>query len=88
MGRRVEPGDAALAEAAARLGGPAAGRLLSPVVGYVKRKSAVRQAELWNQALHADQVQGREPAFVVRVSDRKDADGTWKLVWHQIDPPG
>ena len=56
----------------------------APVIGYVRRKSALRPAEMWNQALQGDPIPGPDSGYIVRVSDSKDADGTWKLVWCPI----
>jgi hypothetical protein len=64
----------------------AIGRMLAPVVGHVKRKSAVRQAEMWNDALEREAGDGK-PAYVVEVSER-GADGLWHLVWCAHSPGG
>lgn len=58
----------------------AIGRMLAPVVGYVKRKSAVRQAEMWNDVLRRETVTGADPTVFVEVSER-GPDGLWYLVW-------
>lgn len=58
------------------------GRMLAPVVGHVRRKSAVRQAAMWNDVLRKEAVQAAEPAYVVEVSER-GPDRLWRLVWRQ-----
>jgi len=58
----------------------AMGRMLAPVVGYVKRKTAVRQAEMWNGVLRHEAGDGEQPPFIVEVSER-GPDGLWRLVW-------
>lgn len=63
------------------LSAPAVGRLLAPVVGYVKRRSAQQQADAWNALLDSDAVHGPDSAYTVEVSQKRDADGTWKLIW-------
>lgn len=73
-----------LGQRAPQLSTPSAGRLLAPVVGYVKRKSAQRQADMWNEVLRADPLHGPDSGYVVRVNDQKDPDGTWKLVWQPV----
>ncbi len=45
----------------------------------------MRQAAKWNRLLQERPLDGSDAEFVVRVSDRKDDDGTWKLVWHHVD---
>jgi len=64
----------------------AIGRLLAPVVGHVKRKSAVRQAEMWNDVLKREASQGTESSYVVEVGDR-GPDGLWRLVWRETRQP-
>ncbi len=61
------------------------GRMLAPVVGYVKRKSAVRQAEMWNDVLRREAAAGADPTVVVEVSER-GLDGLWYLVWRDHGP--
>jgi hypothetical protein len=58
---------------------PAAGRLLAPGLGYVKRASAHRQAAAWNEVLAEDPVLGPSSGHIVGVSER-DVDGLWMLI--------
>ena len=62
----------------------AIGRMLAPVVGHVKRKSAVRQARMWNDVLEREAKDGQPPA-TVEVGERA-ADGLWYLVWRDTSP--
>jgi len=65
---------------------PSPGRLLAPGLGYVKRKSAEHQADMWNEALAQDAVLGPSSGFKVGVSER-DVDGLWMLVWIPLVHP-
>ena len=80
----MKPRNKSRGEGAPVVNTPAAGRLLAPVIGYVTRRSARHQADMWNQVLEDDPTHGPDSGYVVRVSDSKDADGTWKLVWIPI----
>ena len=62
------------------------GRMLAPVVGHVRKRSALRQAKQWNEVLRHDTPAGAQPAYVVEVVKSK-ADGFWRLEWrpHQAE---
>jgi hypothetical protein len=59
---------------------PSRGGLLAPGLGYVERRSAEHQADMWNEALAGDFVLGPSSGFTVGVGER-DIDGLWMLVW-------
>lgn len=59
-----------------RLGAP-----IGPELGYKKRASSNRQAEMWNEILADDPVLGPSCGFIVGVSPIKDRDGYYELVW-------
>lgn len=56
--------------------------MLAPVVGYINRKTAVRQAQMWNRVLEHEAADGQQPVYFVEVSE-PGGDGLWHLVWHQ-----
>lgn len=68
----------------AHVGSSAIGRLLAPVVGHVSRRTAVRQAEMWNDVLHREASEGHDSGLVVVV--HKDSDGLWRLRWQERPP--
>jgi hypothetical protein len=59
------------------------GRLLAPVVGHLKRKTAVRQAQMWNDVLESAEVSSGEPSRYVVEVQKKEPDGLWYLVWRE-----
>ena len=48
---------------------------------YVKRSSAVHQAEMWNQVLADDPILGPASGLVVGVAPIRDYAGRYPLVW-------
>ena len=64
-------------------------RLAEPINGYelsyVKRSSALKQAQFWNIALADDPVFGPTSGLVVGVAPLRDSEKRYPLIWVHPD---